>query len=706
MTHMNTIFEFHTSAYWRNRFPGRDSYVTFASFVIASSAAIVGFEETATCMLSTSHSASLTTAHSGVIEIGMILLSKLGVAIGALASLPWADTHGRLVTIRWAAFAHFFLSFWSCYVRTVWAQMSSRFVVNIAIGCMISTAPLYLVEISTGFDRGSVCSAYFVCYCTGCVVSCALFIILTTIYGDTAMCNVVNDDGVVSATACDDPMPGWATLYYFVPGLLSLGMTIIIPALPESPRWLLAHKTPDECLDSLKALRKTNDVKGEFSDIYQALTLDARQEDTWGDLLTNETLRYRVFLICCLPLCHEATGAELSKVRMYSLANSIHLALPLEMLGTLLGSLVGAYICFRYIDKLGRQIFMVGSCLGVSITWLLAAWCVTGIQSRHGYGHSTGTHDINSTIVDSEPLSVLLIWLVGAFTIQAAFFNSGLQNLLCFLQAEIFPLRARSRGMVLATVLKAIISCTFDASYNRWLSMEAHSSSDPDHGSEPDPNVSTGAAQAPDGPVHLSRRAMVTVFTFFGITAAVVAAVLYVGVPDMNEIMLEDAEEIFMWDENDSCVTILPWIPCSLSSGCIGRRKFLIKDQRDDESESGEYDHRYSDARMGAADGADTRWPHGGSSADFPDAGMGFGGKGKVMRSQAERQAALERMEMASTHKYSAKMRDGAFQFIDASDGAEVAPAETTPLAKPATSSSRPSGTDFFRFREGTTYYR
>ena len=271
-------------------------------------------------------------------------------------------------------------------------------------------------------------------------MSCVIYILLTFIYGsDTSLCSMHDDHGHgVGATQCDNFMPRWFTAYFFVPALLSLGMVIVLPGLPESPRWLLAHRTPDECLASMRELRKVHDVKREFSDIYQALSSDARQEDSWMDLLTNQNLRYRVFLTFLLPLCHELAGAELSKVQLYSLTNAVHLALPLEMLGTLTGQVLGAYLCFRYIDVLGRQVLMVGSCLGGAATWLFAAWCVHGMA----------------------PTSMLLLWVVALFTAQAAFFHSGMANIMCFLQAEIFPLRARSRGVVLATLLKGYLTST------------------------------------------------------------------------------------------------------------------------------------------------------------------------------------------------------------------------------------------------------
>lgn len=45
---------------------------------------------------------------------------------------------------------------------------------------------------------------------------------------------------------------------------------------PESPHWILANKTPYECIEALQRLRYTDDVADEFKGIYLALSDDAK----------------------------------------------------------------------------------------------------------------------------------------------------------------------------------------------------------------------------------------------------------------------------------------------------------------------------------------------------------------------------------------------------------------------------------------------
>ena len=144
---------------------------------------------------------------------------------------------------------------------------------------------------------------------------------------------------------------------------------VVLSFLPESPRWLLALHTPAECLDSMRTLRRTNDVRNpqahgafspsfisshlslprpasalaandtlfcasfvfnapphptppcphppppqvskEFNDIYLALSSDARLGESWMDILASKTIRYRLF-VCCVIQVAPPPGLSLS----------------------------------------------------------------------------------------------------------------------------------------------------------------------------------------------------------------------------------------------------------------------------------------------------------------------------------------------------------------------------------------------------------
>jgi len=46
---------------------------------------------------------------------------------------------------------------------------------------------------------------------------------------------------------------------------------LVLSFLPESPRWLLALHTPAECLESMRTLRRTNDVSLWYSHLFDVV---------------------------------------------------------------------------------------------------------------------------------------------------------------------------------------------------------------------------------------------------------------------------------------------------------------------------------------------------------------------------------------------------------------------------------------------------
>jgi hypothetical protein len=142
---------------------------------------------------------------------------------------------------------------------------------------------------------------------------------------------------------------------------------LVLSFLPESPRWLLALHTPAECLESMRTLRRTNDVSlsvshripgclfsrvpllqvsKEFNDIYLALSTDARLGESWVDILSSKTIRYRLFVCCVIQLSQQMAGIQivttfgsdfLELLNMHSILLGLSLAYTSAMMGTFLG---------------------------------------------------------------------------------------------------------------------------------------------------------------------------------------------------------------------------------------------------------------------------------------------------------------------------------------------------------------------------------
>lgn len=67
--------------------------------------------------------------------------------------------------------------------------------------------------------------------------------------------------------------PQWLSV---LPMLFFIPIAFLLTTIPESHRWLLAVKTPSECLAAMRQLRRPTDVSKEFNEIY-SVSIDTKQ---------------------------------------------------------------------------------------------------------------------------------------------------------------------------------------------------------------------------------------------------------------------------------------------------------------------------------------------------------------------------------------------------------------------------------------------
>ena len=96
----------------------------------------------------------------------------------------------------------------------------------------------------------------------------------------------------------------------------------------------------------MRTLRRTNDVSKEFNDIYLALSSDARLGESWLEILSSKTIRYRLFICCVIQLSQQMAGIQivttfgsdfLELLNMHSVLLGLSLAYISALMGTLLG---------------------------------------------------------------------------------------------------------------------------------------------------------------------------------------------------------------------------------------------------------------------------------------------------------------------------------------------------------------------------------
>ncbi len=183
-----------------------------------------------------------------------------GTVIGALfGSLP-ANRLGRKVTLTWIGFFFFVSALGSALAVDPYTFSFFRFIGGIAVGVSSVTAPIYISEITTPKNRGTLGVLYQFSLVFGILIAYFSNYLLTGFDGS-------NDWR-------------WMLGIEAIPALLYLLMTLYIP---DSPRWLVLFKNDDltaqkvleviysnkiEADDVLKSIKKTDNTVSKENNLF------------------------------------------------------------------------------------------------------------------------------------------------------------------------------------------------------------------------------------------------------------------------------------------------------------------------------------------------------------------------------------------------------------------------------------------------------
>ena len=169
-----------------------------------------------------------------------------GTVIGALfGSLP-ANRLGRKVTLTWIGFFFFASALGSALAVDPYTFSFFRFIGGIAVGVSSVTAPIYISEITTPKNRGTLGVLYQFSLVFGILIAYFSNYLLTGFDGS-------NDWR-------------WMLGIEAIPALLYLLMTLYIP---DSPRWLVLFKNDD--LTAQKVLEVIYSNKIEADDVLKSI---------------------------------------------------------------------------------------------------------------------------------------------------------------------------------------------------------------------------------------------------------------------------------------------------------------------------------------------------------------------------------------------------------------------------------------------------
>ncbi|PGH02599.1 hypothetical protein AJ79_07603 [Helicocarpus griseus UAMH5409] len=354
----------------------------------------------------------------------IVSILSLGTFLGALGSGSVAERLGRRITIMLSCLIFAAGVAVQTGVSNVPGLVVGRLVAGLGVGGISSVVILYVSEIAPKKYRGAMVSGYQWAITMGLLISA---------------CINKGTEGMSNSGAYRIPI-GLQLLWALILGV-GLGF------LPESPRFYVKNKKPNQAADSLTRIRgqpaDSEYVQSELAEIVANYEYESRISSTsWidcfkGGLLPSGNLR-RVMLGTALQMFQQLTGVNF--IFYYGTTFFQQSGIENAFLITVITNIVNVAstpVSFYVIERFGRRKLLI---TGAAVM-LLCQFIVAGV--------GTGLPGSNEA---SICLIVFVCCYICAF---ASTWGPGAWVLI----GEIFPLPIRARGVALSTASNWLWNC-------------------------------------------------------------------------------------------------------------------------------------------------------------------------------------------------------------------------------------------------------
>ncbi|XP_053635050.1 facilitated trehalose transporter Tret1 isoform X2 [Cherax quadricarinatus] len=354
-------------------------------------------------------------------------LGYLGEAVGFCVSGPLVVKLGRRVTllvtlpITAASWLSLALS------PTVWLLLTSRTILGITGGIILTSTFLYIIEIAHKNIRGIL----------------------------SGILNLTRLMGLLMVSSLGVSKLDWRQIGFVCCGVPALSFFCLI-LLPNSPRWLVTQGRLSEAQKALVFFRgKHYDSEPELQDITQQISnVDKKLNSSWQQMqLLFEPSTARMFLLLIvLYLMVSVNGCHIIMAYLVPIFQAMDSTLDpynsaiMFYVVRIFGSLV--HVCV--IDRLGRKPLII-------VSYSLCSLCMV-TYGAYFYMHKTG----NVSDMGWIPLTATMVSIF--------FFGIG-QPALLILSGELLPISCRSIG---SSMLSFSLACgAFVSTYTYPMTVEA-----------------------------------------------------------------------------------------------------------------------------------------------------------------------------------------------------------------------------------------
>ncbi|KAE8367921.1 hypothetical protein BDV27DRAFT_168913 [Aspergillus caelatus] len=362
-----------------------------------------------------------------------------GGSAGALCAAPTSDFLGR----KWSVFLWGFIFVVGAAMQMVAdydVLLAGRFIGGMGVGASSMLTPQFLAENSPKSVRGSMTATYNLMILAG------IMLAFWINYGVSLW----------SFPGVEHDNTQWRTSMgiQLIPGAL---MCLMIPFVPETPRYLINHGRSEEGIKNLCRLRKLPIEHPYVQTEYQEIEAQVRYEQEchqghsyWvvlQDIFLIKSNFQRFFLAVMLFLFHKFTGTDSLNYyapeifELIGVKGSSNSLLTTGVYGVVKFVVTIFYVTYL-VDRVGRRLpLLVGACLQATAMLYLAL-----------YLRFAGT---NTDTVGGTPAGgiVGIVWIY----IYAFGWSFG-HSVACYVvAAEIFPTRIRSVCMSICFFVNWIV---------------------------------------------------------------------------------------------------------------------------------------------------------------------------------------------------------------------------------------------------------
>lgn len=385
------------------------------SLVVAMGGFLFGFD---TAVISGAEKAIQAYWSLNVFEHGLtVSIALIGTVIGALTGSIPSDKYGRKTTLYLVAAFYLLSSLGTAFATDWYLFLFFRLMGGLGVGMSSVTAPVYISEISPANSRGRLVALFQLNIVLGILIA--------------YLSNYLIGQGGADSWRWMLGVQAFPSILFFV----------LMTLVPESPRWLILHKSKDA--EALAILQRIDPLN--FEEVHKAIkdTHVVLNKEEKSIPFFSKKYRSPITLAILFAIFNQVSGINAIiyySPRIFEMAGLGTLTSLLSTVGIGVVNFIFTLLAIAFIDKFGRKTLMIIGSIGLIVS--------LGLVSRTFYTNDFGGYAIT-------------IYLM----VYIAFFAFSQGAVIWVFISEIFPNEVRAKGQTLGSsthwIMAALVAFSF-----------------------------------------------------------------------------------------------------------------------------------------------------------------------------------------------------------------------------------------------------